>query len=99
TQPTHDLPDHLAVDEGQPLLAPEVRVTQPVLVEPELVQDRRVDVAEVTALLHRVQADRVGRADHLPAPNTAAGQPHREAEVVVVAAPAVLRLRRTAELP
>ena len=41
--------DHFAADLGQPLFAPLVQVAQRVLIQPELVQDRGVDVAEVDA--------------------------------------------------
>src|SRR5690606_14313377 len=85
-----ELPDHPALDEGQALVAPQVRVGQAVLVQAELVQARGVEVAEVAGLLDGPQADRVGGADDLAAPDAAAGQPHREAEVVVVAAAAGL---------
>ena len=44
--------------------------------KPEQVQDRRVDVVDVGLVLGGAQADRVGRADRLPALHAAAGQPH-----------------------
>ena len=94
---SNDILDHLALDEGQPLIASEMRIGQPVLVQPELVQDRRVQVAEVIRLLDRPQADRVGCADDLASLDAAAGHPHREADVVVVAPLAGLCLRRAAE--
>src|SRR5262249_57186992 len=58
-----DLPDDLALEERQPLVAPEVGVGEAVLVEAELVQDRRVDVAEVTRVLDGPQPDGVRGAD------------------------------------
>src|SRR5262249_27270988 len=85
---SHDLPDHLPLHERQPLVPPEVRIRQLVLVQPELVEDRRVQVAEVIRLLDGAEADGVGGADGLPPLDAAAGHPHREADVVVVAAPA-----------
>ncbi len=68
------------------------------LIQPELVQNRRVQVAEVIGLLDRPETDRVGCANHLASPDAAAGQPHREADVVVVAPLAGLSFRRAAEL-
>ena len=79
-------------------LRPRCGIGQLVLIEAELVQDRGVDVAEVIGALDGVQADGVGGADDLPALDAAAGHPHREAEVVVVAALARLGLGRAAEL-
>src|SRR5437763_522581 len=93
-----DLPHDLALDEGQPLVTPQVRVGQPVLVEPELVEDGRVDVAEVVRALDGPQADGVGGADDPATSDAAAGQPHGEAEVVMVATPARLGLGGAAEL-
>src|SRR5262249_57178782 len=87
------LPDHLPLDEGQALVAPQVRIGQPALVQPELVQDRRVDVAEVVWLLDRAEADRVGGPDDPAPPDAAAGHPHREAAALGVATPTALRLR------
>ena len=49
-------------------------------------------------LLDGVEADGVGRADDLAALDAAAGHPHGEAQVVVVAAPARFGLGRAAEL-
>src|SRR5438067_2210540 len=93
-----DLPNHLAAHQRQPLLPAQVREGQLILLEAELVQDGGMHVAEVVRLLDGAQADGVGGADDLAAPDAAAGQPHAETEVVVVAAAAALRLRRPAEL-
>src|SRR2546430_2403076 len=41
--PSNDLLDHLPMHQREPLLAPQVRVAQLVLVEPELVQDGGVN--------------------------------------------------------
>src|SRR5207248_181274 len=94
---SYDLPDHLPLHERQPLVPPQVRVRQLVLVQAELVKDRRVQVAEVVRLLDGAEADGVGGADGLAPLDAAAGHPHGEADVVVVAAPAGLGLGRAAE--
>ena len=49
-------------------------------------EHRCVQVVDVQAILDGVQADLVGRADRLAAVDSAAGEPHREAVGVVVAA-------------
>ena len=95
---SHNLLDHFAFDEGEALVAAEVGVGERVLIEAELVQDRRVDVAEVIGLLDRLEADRVRRAHHPAALDAAARHPHREAEIMVVAALPALGLRRASEL-
>src|SRR5262245_8828347 len=58
-----------------------------------------MDVAEVAAVVDCVQANVVGGADDLAALDASSRQPHREAEVVVIASLAVLGLWRSAELP
>src|SRR5262245_30084662 len=90
TTASYNLLDHLPVDRRQPFLAPQVQVAEPVLVEPQLLQDGGVNVAEVVPVLDGVQADGVGGPDHLAALDAAAREPHGEAEVVVIAAVAAL---------
>ena len=84
----HDFANHFPFDKRKAFFSAEVGVGELVLVEAELVQDGRVDVAEVVGLFDRVQADRVGRADDLASLYAAARHPHGEAEVVMVAASA-----------
>ena len=84
--------------ERQAFAPAEVRIAEFVLIEAELVQDRRVDVAQMAAILDGAQADVVGGADDRAPFDAAAGEPHREAEVVMIASPAALRFRRSAEL-
>jgi len=84
----HDFANHFALDKCKAFVAAEVGVGELMLVEAELVQDGRVDVAEVVGLLDRVQTDRVGGADDLASADAAAGHPHAEAEVVMIAASA-----------
>src|SRR4051812_21311180 len=68
------------------------------LIEAELVEDRRVNVAEVVRALDGLEADRVGGADDLSPLDAAAGHPHREAEVVMVAPATRFGLGGAAEL-
>ena len=67
----------------QPLSA---RDLEPVRIEPEQVQHRRVDVGDVVPVLDGVETQLVGRAVHDASLDAAAGHPDREAVVVVVAA-------------
>src|SRR6185437_4391282 len=95
---SHDWPNDLPENRRQSFLTAQVQVTKLFLIESKLMQDGRVNVPEVTGILHRAQANIVGRADDLAPLDTAAGQPHREAEVMMIAALAALRFRRTDEL-
>src|SRR5262249_19666008 len=87
-----------AMDEREPFAAAEVGVAQIVLIEAELVQDRGMDVAQMAAILDGAQADGVGSADDRAPLDAAAGQPHAEAGVGMVAAATTLGFRRAAEL-
>src|SRR5437660_1608384 len=80
-----NLLDHFSLDERQAFVASQVGIRQFVLVEAELVQDRRVHVAEMDRVFDGVQTDGVGGADDLASLDAAAGHPHREAQIVVVA--------------
>src|SRR5262249_8632197 len=71
---------------------------QPLVVEPEQVQDRGMDVVDVRDPLRGPQADRVGRPECLTTLHATAGQPHTEPVRVVVAAGGALGHRRSAEL-
>src|SRR5215472_12544275 len=59
--------DQVAAGPRGPLrtAVPHIRGSQ--MVEPQQVQDRRVDIEDVMRFFHCPQADFVGRADHLPA--------------------------------
>ena len=80
-----DLADDLAFDKRQPFVPTEVWVGQLVLIEPQLMQDRGVDIAEVIGALDGSQADVIGSSDHLTTFHATAGHPHRESQVVMVA--------------
>src|SRR6266511_3748689 len=94
---SNDLFDHSAFDEREPLIPAQMWIGQLTLVEAELVEDGRVEVAEVDGSLDGAQANGVGGAQHLAAFDSSARQPHAEAEIVVVAALAGFRLGRTAK--
>ena len=71
---------------GQAEVAAGVAVGELLVVEAEQVQDRGVQVVDVDRVLDGLEAELVGRAVDVAALDAAAGQPHREAVVVVVAA-------------
>ena len=64
---------------------------------PKQVQDRRVQIVHRADVLHRVDAQLVGRADERAPLGAAAGQPDGEALGMMVAAVAACRVRRAAE--
>ena len=71
---------------GQAEVAAGVAVGELFVVEAQQVQDRGVQVVDVDLVLDRLEAELVGRAVDVAALDAAAGQPHGEAVVVVVAA-------------
>ena len=83
---SNDLFDGFAFDEREPLITAQMRIGQLTLVEAELVQNGRVEVAEVDGILSGAQADGIGGAHDLAAFDSAACHPHGEAKIVVVAA-------------
>jgi hypothetical protein len=83
---------------GQALVAAVVAEGQADVVQPEQVEDRGLHIMDVRAVLGGAQADRIGGAERLSALDPAAGQPHREAVRVVVAAVSPFGPRRAAEL-
>src|SRR5690348_12692411 len=86
-----------ALDADQLLVQAAVEVGQAVWVEPELVQDRGVEVLYLERLLDGGTAEFVGLADADAALDPAAGQPHREAVgVVVPPGPDLILCRRLA---
>ena len=84
---------------GQPHVAAGVAVGQALVVEPEQVEDRGVQIMHVHRVLDGLVAELVGPAIGDPRPGAPSGQPEGESLVVVVAAVGVLAVRRAAELP
>src|SRR5439155_27226757 len=87
---SNNLPDYFSLQKGEAFLAAQVQVTQIVLIEAKLIKYGRVNVAEMTWLLDSSQPDVIGRTDDLPAFDPAAGHPHSEPEIVMIAALAAL---------
>ena len=80
------LVDDVAFDVGQAEIAAGVAVRELLVVEAHEMQDRGVQVVDVDAVFDGFEAELVGRAVDVSAADAAAGHPHREAVVVVVAA-------------
>src|SRR4051794_21188475 len=82
----NDLLNRLPVIHCQPLTA---RDLQPVRVEAELAEDGGVDIGDVMAVLHRVEAELIGGAVRHAAFDAASREPRRKALRVVIAAVAL----------
>ncbi len=84
---------------GQAELPPLELVRQPRVVEAEQVQQRRVQIVDVDAVVRRVETEVVGRAQRDARLDAAAGQPDREGVGVMIASVvAALHHRRAAKL-
>src|SRR5688500_14704772 len=90
--------DDVAVDVGETEVTTLETVRQLLVIEPELVQDRGVEVVDVDLVPSDVEAEFVGLANHARL-EAAAGEPHRERVGMMVAAvAATLHHRRAAKL-
>ena len=83
---------NVAVHVGQTEVSSAVAVGQPFMVQSHQVENGRMQVMDVDYVLDSVPAEVVGGAVDHASPYAAAGQPHREAERMVLAA--VLSLGR-----
>ena len=92
-----DVPGDLAGDVGQAEIAAGVAIGQLLVIEPHQRQQRGMQIGRVHASFDRVQAVFVGGAVRESALHARAGQPHRIAGDVVVAAVGALRRRQPAE--
>ena len=99
---------NFTVHVGEAKIPAGVAVGQPGVIKTEQMQDRGVQVVDVDLPLDRPKAEFVRGAMHVPALDAAAGQPHGETVMVVVAAFArqvvgeahrQFHGRRAAELP
>src|SRR5687767_8517836 len=99
---TQQLLGHLAGDIGQAKSASLVAEGQALVVESQQVQNRRVQVANVHAVLGGMVAEVVGLAVRVAALDAAAGEPDGERVLVMIAsrigAGSSLHHRRTAKL-
>src|SRR5258706_6202173 len=88
---------------GQAIVAALEAERQAGVIEAQAIEQRRVEVVDVDRVASDVEAVIVGLAEVLSAANAAAGQPHREAAAVMVAAVVLWRelalaIHRAAEL-
>src|SRR5687767_10634620 len=67
-------------------------------IEPQLVENCRVNIGDIMAVFNSVEAEFVGRAVNNAPFQAAAGHPDTEAEIVMVPPAHVLRSRGAAEL-
>ena len=91
--------DNVAAEIGELLVSAVVQIPEMVLLQPERVQQRRVEVAHVIRLWWR-SAGPTSSVSPMTCPpfDPAAGEPHREAVRIVIASVAALRHRQPAEL-
>src|SRR5262245_7599525 len=95
----NNLIHHPPMPVRQPERSARVVTTQASWIQPQQMQDRRVQVVHMDLVLRRLMAELVGRAIRKPRPQSAARQPDGEARRVVVAARAVpFGVWRAAEL-
>src|SRR5688572_14933920 len=78
--------DDAAMHVGQAEVAAGIAVGEPLVIEAQQVEHRGVQIMDVDAVFHGAEAELVCSSMYASAPNAAAGHPHGEAPVVVVAA-------------
>src|SRR5262249_18752686 len=83
---SQQLPCYPSVHVGQPEIAAGVTVGEALVIEAQEPEDSGVQIVNVDRMLDGTEAEIVGGAMNLAALDAAAGQPHAEAIVVVVAA-------------
>src|SRR5262245_46931229 len=79
-------PDDVTVDVGETEVAAGVTEGEFFVIETEQRQNRRVQVVHVDIVLDGLETEFVRGAIHATAAHTAAGQPHGEAIMIVIAA-------------
>src|ERR1051326_2382867 len=94
---SNNLTDHVPEYLGQTFLATLMQIAQGLLIQPELMQDGGVYVAEMMWIHRRPQPDIIGGSHHLAAFDPAARHPHAKSEVVMIASLAALRFGRAPE--
>src|SRR6185437_5230384 len=92
-----NLVDDIAINVGQPIVAPAPAVGQPLVVHAHQMQQRGVQIVDVDFVLDRVPAEFVGGAVDDASLHAASGKPHRKAERMMFAAVGPFRGRRAAE--
>ena len=88
-----------AVDIGEPKITSGIAIREPLVIDPQLMQQRRVQVVHVDFPLQRLKAELVGGTKRKARPEAATSQPHGKAHRVVVTTGAiVLRVGRSSKL-
>ena len=73
-----DAPDHLARHVGQAVVAPVVMVGQALVIEPQQMEDRGVEIVDMDAVAAHADAEIVGSSVNGAGPDPRPGQPGRE---------------------
>src|SRR5260370_12250464 len=81
----HDALDDFASDIGETKITAAVPISQPLMVEAQQRQDRRVQIMDMHFVLHGRGPELVGGSINAPAPYAAAGQARCKALAVMVA--------------
>src|SRR5262245_55792161 len=89
--------DDVAAVHSRTLFATVVKVSQLLVIEPEAMQNRCMDVMHVDTILDRVETNLISRAVSNAAFDAAAGEPHRKTVRIVVPAVAAFTHRCAAE--
>src|SRR5438045_3815314 len=87
---SHDLFHQLAMNIGQPIVPAFVAVSQALVVDPEVLQQRRVEVMHAHGVFGDVVSEIIGLAMDIPGLEAAAGDPDGEALGMMIAAEIVL---------
>ena len=77
---------YIAMDVGKTEILAGVAVGEPRVVEAHQAQDSGVKIMDVDGLLHCPKAKFIGGPVHVAALDPAAGHPHRESVMIVIAA-------------
>src|SRR5262245_15110098 len=93
-----NLTDHVPVNIRKPEVAPAKPKTKPLVIEPQQMQHRRVQVVNREHVVHSPVAVLVGSAEHGSPFDAAAGHPEAKAVWIMIAAVAPLNEGRASEL-
>ena len=82
-----DVPHHMAMNIGQPIVTPLKFVSEMFVVDSKLVQDRGLKIVDVDGLFHGIHGQFVGSSIRNAGLDAAAGHPYRKRIWMVVATP------------
>ena len=81
----HQLLHHISSDVGQPKIPALKRICQPLVIETEQMENRRVKIIDVNRILGDVPTDFIGLPNGLTTLDSAPGRPNAKGERVMVA--------------